>query len=369
MNRDRIYLAPPNVELEEIQEVTSVFESGWIAPLGPHVDLFEKQLENHFQNRRVLTLNSGSSALHLALILAGVSVNDEVVIGSFTFASCANAVLYQRGVPVFMDSENVSWNLDPDLLEGYLSTCEQKPKAVIVTHLYGVPARIKELRDICNNYHIILIEDAAEAMGSTFMDQQTGSFGEYGVVSFNGNKIITTGGGGALITDEENYERGLHLASQANNDRFGYDHDELGYNYRMSNVLAGIGVAQCSKLDAFISKKREIYDNYQSNLSSDLFSFLPEPEGCYCNRWLSTPLFNSPKENPLELIKYLDKNNIEARRLWKPLHLHSAFKRFKFVGSGVAEKIFNQGLCLPSGTGLTKDDQDYIIEKIRQFLL
>ncbi len=366
MSDKKIYLSPPNVDEREKELLNEALNSGWIAPVGPQLDLFEQKLEGLFEDKRVLALNSGTSALHLALVMAGVGKGDSVIIGTFTFAACANVVLYQGATPIFIDSESETWNLDPDLLEEYLKSCTKKPRALIVTHLYGVPAKIIEIKKVCDEYGVILIEDAAEAIGSKVDDRQIGSFGAFGIVSFNGNKLITTSGGGALIVESEKYDRGLHLATQANSGKFGYDHQELGYNYRLSNLLAAVGLAQLEKIENFINRKREIFDFYKTNLSS-VFQFLPEHKQSFCNRWLTTPL-GDESFTPIDLIRFLNDRNVESRRLWKPLYLNKAYVEFQFVGSGVAESIYDRGLCLPSGTGLTDDDLNYILEQINSFL-
>ncbi|MEP5612730.1 MAG: aminotransferase class I/II-fold pyridoxal phosphate-dependent enzyme [Cyclobacteriaceae bacterium] len=367
MSDKPIYLSPPNVGEEEKRLLSEAIDSGWVAPVGPQLDLFEKELERRLAGKKVLAVNSGTSALHLALNLAEIGRGDDVLVGTFTFAACANVVLYQNATPVFIDSESGTWNLDPDLLRSYLSSNQKKPKAIIVTHLYGVPARIKEIRSICDEYELILIEDAAEALGAKFENGPVGTFGDFGVISFNGNKLITTSGGGALISSEVNYERGLHLATQANADQFGYDHDKVGYNYRLSNMLASVGLAQLEKMEYFMNRKREIFNYYQSNLPS-IFTFSAEPEHSFCNRWLTTPLVEDENLNPLELIEFLSEKKIQSRPLWKPLHLNKAYKDFLFVGSGVAEGLFRRGICLPSGTALSEADLSYIVKQINFFL-
>ncbi len=366
--RDRmIYLSPPNVGERERDLLNDAVESGWIAPVGPQLDLFEKELERLFKDRRVLAVNSGTAALHLALVLAGVEKGDTVVVGTFTFAACANVVLYQGATPVFIDSESETWNLDPELLDEYLGSSTKKPKAIIATHLYGVPAKIEKIKKICEEHDVILIEDAAEAIGSTTNGRPVGSFGAFGIISFNGNKLVTTSGGGALIMKDEKYSRGLHLATQANMSDVGYDHHEIGYNYRLSNLLAGIGLAQLEKIEDFISRKREIFEYYRSNLPST-FQLQPEPSGYFCNRWLTTPLGDETFANPIELVRFLGEKKIQSRLLWKPLHLNEAYAGVPFIGSGVSESIYNRGVCLPSGTGLTDDDQSYILEQINSYL-
>ncbi|MEQ9404533.1 MAG: aminotransferase class I/II-fold pyridoxal phosphate-dependent enzyme [Cyclobacteriaceae bacterium] len=371
MTDKRIYLSPPVVGEAEKKSLSNAIDSGWVAPAGPQLDQFERQLEEMFSGRRVLGVNSGTSALHLALRLLDIKPGDKVLVATFTFTACAASVRYLGAVPVFLDSEKETWNLDPAVLSEYLKNSEQKPKALIVTHLYGMPARIQEIKDICEEFGIDLIEDAAEAMGSVYKDHFPGSFGKFGIVSFNGNKIVTTSGGGILITDDNGYDHGKYLSTQANSERYGYDHNEVGYNYRLSNVLASIGVAQLSRLDEFIQRKREIFAHYKAHLSADVFEFHDEAPGSYSNRWLTTPLIRSEyqeKVKPLELIRFLDDRNIECRQLWKPLHLHGAYSAFEFVGTGVAEKIFMRGLCLPSGSSLSTEQQDYVITHINEYL-
>ena len=367
MRGERIYLSPPNLSGNELSEVEKVFTSRWIAPVGPAIDAFETALGENYTDKYVLALNSGTSALHLALILAGVGDGDEVLVGSFTFAACANAVLYERAIPVFMDSDRTSWNLDPDILEEHLSQASILPKALIVTHLYGMPADIERITAIAKSYGVRVIEDAAESLGAKVNGQHVGSFGDFGVISFNGNKVITTGGGGALICKEKDWERGRHLATQANSGRFGYDHKEAGFNYRMSNVLAGVGLGQLPKLEEFIEKKRSIFQIYQDNLSED-FIFLEEPGNRFSNRWLTTMVARDDSRSIDELIRHLETQNIETRKLWKPLHLHDAYSSSVFVGGGACETLYEKGICLPSGSGLTNSEQDLVIQEIKHWL-
>lgn len=367
MNKQRIYLSPPRLSDDELAKVMSVLDSGWVAPVGPAIDEFEARLGNNYPAKAVLALNSGTSALHLALILAGVVDGDEVLVSSFTFGACANVILYERAVPIFLDSEELSWNLDPDILEAYLASAQKLPKALIVTHLYGMPAQIERIVSIARKYDVKIIEDAAEALGSAINGQYLGCFGDYGIVSFNGNKIITTSAGGALICPKEDWDRGKHLATQANSGKFGYDHKEAGYNYRMSNVLAGIGLAQLSKLETFIKCKRSIHERYKNQLDK-FFDFLEEPHNCFSNRWLTTALIKDKKKRIEDLIEYLDQKNIETRRVWKPLHLHEAYSEASFIGEGICERIFEKGICLPSGSGLSKDQQIFVINEIKSWL-
>jgi len=367
VNNQRIYLSPPNVGEEEQKKVQQTLASGWVAPAGPSIDEFEGNLARRYENREVVALNSGTSALHLALIMSGVERGDHVLVSSFTFAACANVVCYQGAIPVFIDSESDTWNLDPELLSGYLANCDQVPKALIVTHLYGMPAKIDEIARVSEAYNITVIEDAAEALGAKANQKEVGQMGDYGVLSFNGNKIITTSGGGALICKSGEKRRAIHLATQANDGWLEYDHKEVGYNYRMSNVLAGLGIAQLNKLQSFLDKKRRVFDRYQSELN-EYFDFLVEPSGFFSNRWLTTCTLKDEGRDVVDLIRFLDGRNIETRRLWKPLHLHQAYRDYPFHGSGACEKIFNKGICLPSGSGLSDDQQNYVIDCVKSWL-
>lgn len=366
MKNQRIYLSPPNVGEEEQKKVQQTLASGWVAPTGPSIDEFEENLARRYESREVVALNSGTSALHLALIMSGVEHGDHVLVSSFTFAACANVVRYQGAIPVFIDSENDTWNLDPEILFNYLTNCDQLPKAIIVTHLFGMPARTDEIIKIAKAHNVTVIEDAAEALGAKINEKDIGQIGDYGILSFNGNKIITTSGGGALICAREEKSRAIHLATQANSGKLEYDHHEVGYNYRMSNVLAGLGIAQLKRLESFVAKKRQIFDWYRSELN-DHFDFLEEPTDFFSSRWLTTCTQKEERRGIMALIKFLDKRNIEARRVWKPLHIHQAYSDFSFHGKGVCEEIFNKGICLPSGTGLTNDQQEYVIDSVKSW--
>ena len=363
--KDPIYLSPPNIDSSETIVISEALESGWVAPIGPKLDQFERILSDYFEGRKVLLLNSGTAALHLSLILSNVGFGDIVLTSTLTFAACANVIRYQNAIPVFIDSDLETWNMDPDALESYLQSTSHKPKAIIVTHLYGVAAKVSELKSIADRYQIALIEDAAESLGSFYHDKPVGTFGDFGVISFNGNKVITTSGGGALICDESNYKLGRHLATQANKGIREYDHDQVGYNYRMSNVLASLGESQFGKLQRFIKRKREIYKRYSEELS-EFFAFSQANPGGKSSYWLSVGLLKIPLE-PRELIEELEEKNIESRRLWKPLHLHQAFETFQYFGDGIAEKLFDKGICLPSGTGLTDHQQTFVIQSIWTF--
>lgn len=364
---ERIYLSPPNVGEAEEKAAVSVLKGGWVAPVGPKINEFESTLSSHFHGKKVLLLNSGTAALHLSMLLAGVQPGDTVVTSSLTFAACANVILYEKATPVFLDSETDSWNMDPVVLEEYLSKTSQRPKAIIVTHLYGVSASISKLVSIAKKYKIAVIEDAAEAVGAAYKGQQLGTFGHYGILSFNGNKIVTSGGGGALICDDADYKKGLHLATQANtgNALGMYEHDAPGYNYRLSNVLASVGAAQFQKLTVFMDIKSKIAERYKRELASYL-TFPEAPDYSMPNYWLTTAILKTPFK-PADLFDWLQTKNIESRRIWKPLHLQKAYRNFEFIGSGTCENIFNRGICLPSGTGLSASDQSRVIQEVKKF--
>jgi dTDP-4-amino-4,6-dideoxygalactose transaminase len=376
LKNKRIYLSPPSVDSDEERAVVDALRSGWVAPVGPELQAFETGLKEFFPKSHVVALNSGTAALHLAVKIAGVGKGDVVLIGSFTFVAAANVVLYEGAVPVFIDSENTTWNIDPDLLEQRLKKgleAGEKIKAVIITHLYGMPAQIDLLVAVCKKYRVDLIEDAAEAFGASIHSLNVGGFGRFGVLSFNGNKIITTSGGGALVCENANDAiKTLHLSQQAKEQAQFYQHIEVGYNYRMSNLLAAVGNSQLKKLESFIQKKRAIYQRYFEGLNEfEVFDFLTEPEGYRSNCWLTTVLVKEsylPIINPQEIIDLIEKENIEARRLWKPLHLQPLFEGCESVGGHVCEKLFNAGFCLPSGVDLEKADQDRIIKLIQALL-
>jgi len=362
--KERIYLSPPNVDHEEEIALVSALQSGWVAPVGPHLDQFEEVLSAYYQGKKVLLLNSGTSALHLSLVLSGVGEGDLVLSSSMTFAACANVIAYQKAISVFIDSEQDTWNMDPKVLEDYLKSATTKPKAILVTHLYGAPARIAQLKNLSEKYGITLIEDAAESLGAFHHGKPVGTFGTFGIISFNGNKTITTSGGGALICDDEHYVKGLHLATQANQGNGEYLHDQVGYNYRMSNILASLGQSQFEKLKLFLKRKKEIFERYQTELSNHM-DFPEEVKENQSSYWLTTAILKPGKVR--DLIQWLERNDIESRRLWKPLHLQEAFYNYEFVGEGVCEKLFHSGICLPSGSGLTYEQQSFVIHSIMEY--
>jgi len=369
----KIWLSSPHMGPNEFNFVKEAFDTNWIAPLGPHVDGFENDLANFTGAKYAAALSSGTAALHLALIMLGVEAGDEVICQSFTFSASANPIVYQGATPIFIDSEEQTWNMDPVLLEEAIKdriAKGKKPKAIVPVHLYGMPAKINEIMEIANNYGIPVIEDAAEALGSTINGKAAGTFGIMGILSFNGNKIITTSGGGALISEDEKYiKQSRFLATQARDAAPHYQHSHIGYNYRMSNVCAGIGRGQMQVLNDRVSQRRAVYKYYTEQLA-DIpgITFLPEPAGSFSNRWLTTILVDPDKTNGVarETIRLtMEKDNIESRPLWKPMHLQPVFQSAPSYINGVSERLFNDGLCIPSGSNLTKSDLERVVENIR----
>lgn len=369
---ERIYLSPPHMSGEEIQLIQQAFADNWIAPAGPHLEQFETQFRDYVGAKYAVALSSGTAAIHLALLINGIQPNDEVFVSTLTFAGSVNPILYAGARPVFIDSEPQSWNMDPNLLEDALRMRAQSgklPKAVIPVHLYGQAADMDAIMEICNRYSVTVIEDAAEALGTTYGDHRPGTMGRMGAFSFNGNKIITTSGGGMLVSDDKALiDRARKLSSQAREPVPHYEHTEIGYNYRMSNVLAAIGIGQLTALEDRVRRKREIYDYYRAALA-DLpgLTFVDEmPYGRH-TRWLTVvlvnpQLFGTDREH---LRLKLEEHSIESRPLWKPMHLQPVFKDYEVIGGAVSEKLFEQGLCLPSGTALTDQQLIRIITVIR----
>ncbi len=359
----KIFLSPPHMGGSELRYVKEAFDSNYIAPLGEFVNRFEYLVSNYTGAKSALALSSGTSAIHLALRVSGVASGDRVLASSFTFIGSVAPILYQNAEPIFIDSD-YSWNADPSLVEEAIK--KENPKAFIITHLYGQSANIKEIAKICNKYGVILIEDAAESLGAKFEGQFTGRYGKFGIYSFNGNKIITTSGGGMLISDDiKDIEYAKKLSTQAREPNLWYEHQEIGYNYRMSNILAAIGVGQMEVLDSRIKRKREIFEIYKSELSDiDEIEWMPEIKGSFGNRWLSTMTLK--RANPFDIIEALSKEGIESRPLWKPMHMQPLFKGAKFYGSGVCERLFNSGVCLPSPTALDDSEIKYIASIIRR---
>ena len=374
---NKILLSPPHMGGGEQKYVEEAFNTNWVVPLGPNINGFESDLENYLEmNSKVACVASGTSALHLALILADVKSGDEVICQSMTFSASANPIMYQGATPIFVDSESETWNLCPTCLEESIKERilkGKKPKAIIVVHLYGMPAKMDEISAIANKYNIYLIEDAAEALGATYKGQKCGTFGDFGVLSFNGNKIITTSGGGALVCKtREDKLKSIFLATQAKDEAPHYQHSEIGYNYRMSNVLAGIGRGQMEVLEKHIKLRRK-NNQFYHDLFKDVkgISILKEPNSDYfSNYWLSAILIDEFETgfSREDLRLHLQKNNIESRPLWKPMHLQPVFKSCTFYGGTVAEKLFANGLCLPSGSNLRDFDRDCIRSFIQELL-
>ncbi len=360
---------------KEMEFIQNAFETNWIAPLGPHVDAFEKEIEDYLNINACAVLNSGTAAIHLALILIGVIKDDFVICPTFTFSATANPIVYQNAIPVFVDSEKDTWNMDPELLRAAIISCinkNKKPKAIIMVHLYGMPAKINEIKLIADEYGIPIIEDAAESLGSKYRDINTGTFGAFGVLSFNGNKIITTSGGGALISNNKSQiEKAKFLASQARDNAPHYQHSSIGYNYRLSNISAAIGRGQMQVLTERIEKRRNNFEFYSKTFSSIKgFEFLQEPEHHFSNRWLTTVLIDQQitgiSSNDIRIA--LEKENIESRPLWKPLHLQPVFSGFPSFINGNSEQFFQTGLCLPSGSALCDVDLEEISSSIKKVL-
>ena len=368
MTKSKIWLSSPHIGTIELQYVNEAFETNWIAPLGPHVNAFEQGLQDQTQSKHAAALSSGTSAIHLALILLGVKADDVVFCQSITFSASANPIAYQGAIPVFIDSERDTWNMDPLLLRTALEEAKQignLPKAIIPVHLYGMPAKMDEILAIAKEYGVPVIEDAAEALGSSIDNKPCGSFGEFGVLSFNGNKIITTSGGGALLSkNADMIEKARFLATQARDAAPHYQHSYIGYNYRMSNVLAGIGRGQLEVLNDRVEARRSNFDRYiqyftKHNNAGFNIQFQVEPEGYYSNRWLTCILIDPTTNKGLtreEIRLAMEKENIESRPLWKPMHQQPVFASSKSYLNGVSEKLFENGLCLPSGSNLTEEE-------------
>ena len=372
MERKRIYLSSPTMHGEEQAFVQSAFDTNWVAPLGPNVDAFEKEMADYIGGGYAAALSAGTAAIHLAVILAGVKEGDVVFAQSLTFAASVNPACYEKATPVFIDSEPDTWNMDPVALEKAFEKYPH-PAAVIAVHLYGTPSRIDRIRDICKKHQVPLIEDAAEALGSSFKGQKLGTFGDYGILSFNGNKIITSSGGGMLLcSDEAKIKRARFLATQARDPARYYQHSTIGYNYRMSNVVAGIGRGQLLHLEEHKARKNEIYRQYKEAFADiEAITMNPmNPEGD-ANNWLSCMTIASDcSVTPDQVMDALAEYNIETRPIWKPMHLQPVFADCDFIqvkeGRSVSEDIFNRGVCLPSDIKNTPEDMELIISLIRK---
>lgn len=371
MNRDRIFLASPHMSEEgyEMKYIQEAFEANWIAPLGKNVSEFEKELAKLVGTSSAAALSSGTAAIHMALKAAEVGEGDIVFCQSLTFSASANPIIYQNAIPVFIDSDYDTWNMSPKALEEAFDRYKQmgkKPKAVIVVHLYGLSADMDPIVELCKKNSVILIEDAAESLGTIYRNQYTGTIGDYGVFSFNGNKIITTSGGGMLVSrKEEQLNKVKFWSTQAREPERHYQHNELGYNYRMSNILAGIGRGQLKVLTKRIEKKRYLFNFYQRELSNITdITMMPVRDWNNPNYWLSC-IRLSGKVKPIDLILALEKENIESRPIWKPMHMQPFYSKYDFIGKNTSEQIFTTGVCLPSDTKMTDEDLERITKIIK----
>lgn len=369
----RIYLSSPHLGDQEEKFVAEAFATNWIAPLGPNVDAFEQEFAEHVGAKHAVALSSGTAALHLALIEAGVGQGDEVLVSDFTFCASVNPILYQAGIPIFVGSEDVSWNMDPNILEDVLrqrASVGRVPKVLILVHLYGQSADLDAIKALCEKYGVILIEDAAEALGASYKEKSPGVFGKTGIFSFNGNKIITTSGGGMLVTEDADIAAHVRkLATQARDNAPHYQHSEIGFNYRMSNVLAGIGRGQLKVLDERVEARRQNFSFYAKELGSfEGIDFMPEAPWGKHTRWLTCVTFdNTVLGVDREQIRAaLEAENIEARPLWKPMHMQPIYEKYEVHHRNVESYLFERGLCLPSGSNLTQEDITHVIAVIMQ---
>ncbi len=355
----------------EQKYVKEAFDTNWIAPLGENVNKFEEELAKYVGSKNAAALSAGTAAIHMALKALGVKKDDIVFCSSLTFSATTNPIIYQNATPVFIDSEQETWNMDPKALEKAFEKYPN-PKAVIVVHLYGTPAKIEEIKEICDKHNVPLVEDAAESLGATYNRKQTGTFGKYGVYSFNGNKIITTSGGGMLVSDdEEGIAKVRFWSTQSREKARHYEHKEIGYNYRMSNIVAGIGRGQLKVLDKRIEQKTNIYNNYKEGFKDiKEIEMQPIPENTKPNHWLSViTLKEDSKINPLDIMEALDKENIESRPVWKPMHMQPVFEKYDFIkvtDKPISEDLFERGVCLPSDTKMTKEEQEVVINTIKK---
>lgn len=364
----KIFLSSPHMSDEgyELEFVHQAFEKNWVAPIGENVNGFENELAQKVGSQAAAALTSGTAALHLALKAADVGVGDIVFCQSLTFSATANPIIYQHATPVFIDSNEETWNMCPKALEEAFEKYPQV-KAVIVVHLYGLSANMDEISALCKKHNVVLIEDAAESLGSYYKGKQTGAIGDYGIYSFNGNKIITSSGGGMLVSNnEEMVQKARFWATQSREPARHYEHKELGFNYRLSNVSAGIGRGQLKVLDERVKKKNEIYAYYKEHLQDiEGIGFMPENDFDQPNYWLSCITLNG-NIRPVDVIEALEKENIEARPVWKPMHMQPFFEKYDYIGIDVSECLFENGICLPSDTKMTEEDMHKVVEVIRK---
>lgn len=371
----KIWLSSPHMGGSELDYINQAFDNNWIAPLGPNVNGFESDIKNYLKTeKQVAALSSGTAAIHLALVQLGVGRDDEVICQSFTFCGSINPIIYQGATPILIDSEPTTWNICPQALEDAIKDRIQKgkkPKAIIAVHLYGMPYQVDEVHEVAKRYGIPVIEDAAESLGSTYKSQNCGTFGEFAALSFNGNKIITTSGGGALVCKNQDVKnKTVFYATQARNDAPHYEHTHIGFNYRMSNIVAGIGRGQMQILDKHVALRREMHAFYQDIFKDNPYVdvFTEQNENVFSNHWLSAiTVHQKAKFSREDLRVFLLEDNIESRPLWKPMHLQPIFKDCAYYGGDVAEDLFDRGLCLPSGSNLTDDDKMRIKTKIEKF--
>ncbi|ANE46249.1 pyridoxal phosphate-dependent aminotransferase [Paenibacillus swuensis] len=375
----RIYLSAPHMSGNEQVYIEEAFRTNWVAPLGPNLDAFEQECAAHVGARGAVALSSGTAALHIALSLLEIGSGDRVFCSALTFVASANPIVYTGAEPVFIDSEPQTWNMSPDALQDAFSAAEAEgrlPKAVVVVHLYGQSARMDEIMEICNRYEVPVIEDAAESLGSSYKGRASGTMGAFGFYSFNGNKIITTSGGGMLVSDNlRALEKARFLAQQSRDPALHYQHSQLGYNYRMSNILAGIGRAQLQVLEERVIARRQVYERYRL-LLEDIqgLHWMPELKQTATNRWLTALTVDPSKTGltPTSIIAALTEANVESRPVWKPLHLQPLFRGCRFHAHrpnySVSEELFRTGLCLPSGSNLTLDDQIRVTDRIRSLV-
>lgn len=367
----KIWLSSPHMGGNELKYIHEAFDANWIAPLGPNVDGFEKDLQEFLGNEvQVAALSSGTAAIHLALIILGVQAGDEVICQSMTFSASANPIMYLGATPVFVDSEETTWNISPELMEQAIKdriSKGKKPKAIIAVHLYGMPAQMDKIMQIARTYDIPVVEDAAEALGSTFNGRMAGTFGEISILSFNGNKIITTSGGGALVSANPEYvKKARFLATQALDPAPHYQHSHVGHNYRMSNICAGIGRGQMEVLKQRIEQRRANYAFYQEAFAGiKEIKWLNEPSKDYfSNRWLTTVIIDSDRYTREDVRLTLAADNIDCRPLWKPMHLQPVYAGVPYFGNGTSDQLFEHGLCLPSGSNLTPEDLNRVALRI-----
>ncbi len=358
-NKEKIWLASPHMSDEgyEMQYVQEAFDTNWVAPIGPNVNEFEKELAAKVGSKHAAAMASGTSAIHLALKAAGVGEGDVVFCSTLTFSATANPIIYQNATPVFIDSDYETWNMDPIALEAAFEKYGDKVKAVLVVHLYGLSADMDKIMEICSKYNVTVIEDAAESLGSYYKGKHTGTLGKFGIFSFNGNKIITTSGGGMLVSDdEERIIKARFWSTQSRDAGRHYQHSEIGFNYRMSNVVAGIGRGQLKVLDQRVAKKKYIFKFYKRELGSlEGIDFMPINDWNEPNYWLSVMTLNG-SVRPLDVMELLEVENIESRPVWKPMHMQPFFAEYDYIGSDVSEKLFENGMCLPSDTKMTDEN-------------